>query len=122
MGDGSCFSKVMPPVQAEGYAVVASQHGLDSHAGDVATVTSHARTRRQPAILVGYSYGGRLITAAGFDERVASTWYLGAANDKATPLVAVRSVHQYLALADEASKKRPSSLPGARRLRRDRVE
>jgi hypothetical protein len=37
--DGSCFGKVIPPLQAEGYQVVASQHGLDSLEGDVATVT-----------------------------------------------------------------------------------
>ena len=36
---GSCFSKVIPPLQAEGYQVIASQHGLDSLEGDVATVT-----------------------------------------------------------------------------------
>ena len=33
--DGSCFSKVIPPLQADGYQVIASQHGLDSLEGDV---------------------------------------------------------------------------------------
>ena len=28
--DGSCFSKVMVPLQAEGYQVIASEHGLNS--------------------------------------------------------------------------------------------
>ena len=28
--DGSCFSKVIPPLQAEGYEVMAAQYGLDS--------------------------------------------------------------------------------------------
>ena len=37
--DGSCFSKVMSPLQAEEYQVIASQHSLDSLEGDVATVT-----------------------------------------------------------------------------------
>lgn len=36
--DGSCFSKVIPPLRAAGYEVVASQHSLDSLAGDVDTV------------------------------------------------------------------------------------
>ena len=36
--DGSCFSKVIPPLQADGYPVLASQHSLDSAEGDVATV------------------------------------------------------------------------------------
>jgi len=37
--DGSCFSKVIPTLQAEGYEVMASQHRLDTLEGDVATVT-----------------------------------------------------------------------------------
>ena len=36
--DGSCFSKLIPTLQAEGFEVIASQHGLDSHAEDVANV------------------------------------------------------------------------------------
>ena len=37
--DGSCFSKVIPALQADGYQVLASQHSLDSLEADVATVT-----------------------------------------------------------------------------------
>jgi hypothetical protein len=37
--DGSCFSKVIPTLQAEGYEVMASQHSLDTLEGDVAAVT-----------------------------------------------------------------------------------
>ena len=33
--DGSCFSKLIPTLQKEGFEVIASQHGLDSHQGDV---------------------------------------------------------------------------------------
>ena len=29
--DGSCFSKLISPLQAEGYEVITSQHGLDTH-------------------------------------------------------------------------------------------
>jgi hypothetical protein len=36
--DGSCFSKLIPTLQAEGHDVIASQHGLDSRAEDVANV------------------------------------------------------------------------------------
>jgi hypothetical protein len=28
--DGSCFSKVIPPLQAEGFEVLTSQHSLDT--------------------------------------------------------------------------------------------
>src|SRR5260370_40654689 len=69
--DGSCFSKVIPPLQAEGYEVMASQHSLDSVKGDVATVKRTLGRVSSPAILVGHSYGGTLITAAGTDARVA---------------------------------------------------
>jgi len=69
--DGSCFSKVIPTLQAEGYEVVSSQHSLDTLKGDVATVTRTLARVGSPAILVGHSYGGTLITAAGIDDRVA---------------------------------------------------
>src|SRR5216683_2985752 len=76
--DGSCFSKVMSPLQAEGFEVIASQHGLDTHAGDVATVLRTLGRVRSPAILVGHSYGESLITAAGTDDRVAGLVYIAA--------------------------------------------
>jgi len=76
--DGSCFSKVIPPLQAEGYQVIASQHGLDSLEGDVATVTRTIGRVSGPVLLVGHSYGGTLITAAGTDDRVAGLVYLAA--------------------------------------------
>jgi pimeloyl-ACP methyl ester carboxylesterase len=70
--DGSCFSKVIPTLQAEGHEVVASQHGVDTLEGDIATVRRALSRVSSPAILVGHSYGGTLITAAGTDERVAA--------------------------------------------------
>jgi len=76
--DGSCFSKVIPTLQAEGYEVIASQHGLDTLKGDVATVKRTLGRVSSPAILVGHSYGGTLITAAGTDERVAGLVYIAA--------------------------------------------
>jgi pimeloyl-ACP methyl ester carboxylesterase len=76
--DGSCFSKVIPQLQAEGYQVVASQHGLDSLAGDLATVTRTMGRASSPILLVGHSYGGTLITAAGTDDRVSGLVYIAA--------------------------------------------
>ena len=74
--DGSCFNKVMGPLRAEGYEVIASEHGLDSHAGDVDCVLRAIGRVSSPVILVGHSYGGSLITAAGTDERVAGLVYI----------------------------------------------
>ena len=76
--DGSCFSKVIPPLRAAGYEVVASQHSLDSLAGDVETVVRTIGRVSPAVLLVGHSYGGTLITKAGVDDRVAGLVYLAA--------------------------------------------
>ena len=76
--DGSSFSKLIPTLQAEGHEVIAAQYGLDTLAADVAAVRSALGRVSGPAILVGHSYGGTLITAAGIDPRVAGLVYIAA--------------------------------------------
>ena len=76
--DGSCFAKIIPTLQKEGHAVIASQHGLDSHAGDVTNVKRTIARVPGPVVLVGHSYGGSVITAAGTDPRVAALVYIAA--------------------------------------------
>jgi pimeloyl-ACP methyl ester carboxylesterase len=76
--DGSCFSKVIPPLQADGHEVIAVQYGLDSFEEDVATVKRTLNRVGSPVILVGHSYGGATITASGVDDRVAGLVYIGA--------------------------------------------
>src|SRR6266705_741677 len=76
--DGSCFSKVIPALQAEGHEVMAAQYGLDTNESDVATVKRTLGRITSPAILVGHSYGGTVITAAGTDDRVAGLVYIAA--------------------------------------------
>src|SRR5262249_23184158 len=76
--DGSCFSKLIPTLQAEGHEVMCSQHGLDSLKGDVACVTRCFGRVSAPVVLVGHSYGGTLITHAGIDSRVAALVYVAA--------------------------------------------
>ena len=76
--DGSCFSKLIPTLLAEGYDVMASQHGLDSLATDVAAVKACLARVPGPAILVGHSYGGTIITHAGVDPRVVGLVYIAA--------------------------------------------
>src|SRR6266849_6421804 len=76
--DGSCFSKVIPALQAEGHQVIAAQYGLDSQAADVAMVKRTLGRVSSPAILVGHSYGGAVITAAGMDDRVVGLVYVAA--------------------------------------------
>jgi pimeloyl-ACP methyl ester carboxylesterase len=74
--DGSCFSKVIPALQADGHEAIAVQYGLDSFEEDVATVKRTLNRVGSPVILVGHSYGGATITASGVDERVAALVYI----------------------------------------------
>ena len=76
--DGSCYSKVIPALQADGHQVVSAQNSLDTLEGDVATVTRALGRVSSPAILVGHSYGGTVITAAGTDDRVSGLIYIAA--------------------------------------------
>jgi len=76
--DGSCFSKVIPALQAEGHQCIAAQYSLNTTADDVATVKRTLGRVSSPAILVGHSYGGSVITGAGTDDRVAGLVYIAA--------------------------------------------
>jgi pimeloyl-ACP methyl ester carboxylesterase len=76
--DGSSFSKLIPALQAEGHETIAVQFGLDSAQADVdATLRTIGRVS-SPVILVGHSYGGTVITAAGTDDRVVGLVYISA--------------------------------------------
>jgi pimeloyl-ACP methyl ester carboxylesterase len=74
--DGSCYSKVIPALQAEGHQVVSAQNSLDSLEGDVAAVKRALGRVSSPAVLVGHSQGGTIITHAGTDDRVAALVYI----------------------------------------------
>jgi pimeloyl-ACP methyl ester carboxylesterase len=76
--DGSCFGKLIPGLRAEGHEVIAAEYGLDSAQGDVDCALRALGRVSSPAILVGHSYGGSVITAAGTDDRVAGLVYIAA--------------------------------------------
>jgi pimeloyl-ACP methyl ester carboxylesterase len=76
--DGSCFNKVIPVLQEAGHEVVTTQNSLDTLEGDVAAVRRALGRVKSPAILVGHSYGGTVITAAGNDDRVIGLVYIAA--------------------------------------------
>jgi len=76
--DGSCFSKVIPALQADGHEVISVQYGLDSYVEDLATVKRTLNRVGSPVLLVGHSYGGATITGAGLDERVVGLVYIAA--------------------------------------------
>ena len=76
--DGSCFNKLAAPLQAGGHEVVCAQYGLNSSDDDAAAAVRYLGQVSNPIILVGHSYGGAVITAAGTDDRVAGLVYIAA--------------------------------------------
>jgi pimeloyl-ACP methyl ester carboxylesterase len=115
--DGSSFSKVIPALQADGHEVIAAQYGLDTPEGDVATVKRALGRVGSPAILVGHSYGGSVITAAGTDDRVAGLVYIAAlapdANETSQSQIEkfpVTDVFKYAEVADGRLWMRPDGI------------
>jgi pimeloyl-ACP methyl ester carboxylesterase len=56
--------------------VVSAQNSLDSLEGDVAAVKRALGRVSSPAVLVGHSQGGTIITHAGTDDRVGALVYI----------------------------------------------
>jgi pimeloyl-ACP methyl ester carboxylesterase len=67
--DGSSWSKVIPILQNAGHKVIAVQLAAHSLAEDVATVKRAIDLVGGPTILVGHSYGGFVITNAGYNNK-----------------------------------------------------
>lgn len=76
--DGSSWSKVIPLLQAQGFQVVAVQIPLTSLADDVAATERAIALVTGPILLVGHSYGGVVISAAGNDPKVAGLMFVAA--------------------------------------------
>ena len=66
--DGSSWNKVIPILQNAGHNVIAVQLPAHSLADDVETVKRAIEHIGGPAILVGHSYGGAVITDAGYNN------------------------------------------------------
>ena len=66
--DGSSWNKVIPILQNAGHNVIAVQLPEHSLADDVETVKRAIEHIGGPAILVGHSYGGSVITDAGYNN------------------------------------------------------
>jgi pimeloyl-ACP methyl ester carboxylesterase len=76
--DGSGWREVYRLLTDDGFRVSVVQHPTLSLAGDVAVTERVLDTLDGPAILVGHSYGGAVITEAGNHERVAGLVYIAA--------------------------------------------
>jgi pimeloyl-ACP methyl ester carboxylesterase len=76
--DGSGWRGVYDALTARGYRVTIVQNPLTSLADDVAATTRALDRQDGPAILVGHSWGGTVITEAGVHAKVAGLVYVAA--------------------------------------------
>ena len=76
--DGSGWQGVYDLLTADGFNVSVVQNQTLSLESDVETTTNVLDLQDGPAILVGHSYGGAVITEAGSHERVAGLVYISA--------------------------------------------
>ncbi|MCX4908938.1 alpha/beta fold hydrolase [Streptomyces sp. NBC_00878] len=76
--DGSGWQGVHEALSSEGYRVSIVQNPTLSLDGDVAATHQVLDALDGPAVLVGHSYGGVVITEAGNHEKVSSLVYIAA--------------------------------------------
>jgi pimeloyl-ACP methyl ester carboxylesterase len=76
--DGSGWKGVYDTLRGEGYNVSVVQNPTLSLEDDVAVTKRALSTLGGPAVLVGHSYGGAVISAAGTHENVAKLVYITA--------------------------------------------
>jgi pimeloyl-ACP methyl ester carboxylesterase len=67
--DGSAWSRVIPVLQAAGHNVVAIQNEMLSLRADSDNTRAAIDAMPGKTLLVGHSYGGAVITAAGYDAK-----------------------------------------------------
>jgi pimeloyl-ACP methyl ester carboxylesterase len=76
--DGSGWKGVYTALTKDGYSVSIVQNPASSLSEDVAATRRVLAAQNGPAILVGHSYGGAVITEAGNDPKVAGLVYVAA--------------------------------------------
>src|SRR3954447_14379360 len=76
--DGSGWRGVYDLLKKDGYNVSIVQNPTPSLADDVGAARRILAAQDGPAILVGHSYGGVVITEAGGDPKVAGLVYIAA--------------------------------------------
>jgi pimeloyl-ACP methyl ester carboxylesterase len=76
--DGSGWQGVYDALKADGYNVAIVQNPTLSLAGDVAATHQILDGLDGPAVLVGHSYGGVVITESGNHEKVSALAYIAA--------------------------------------------
>ena len=75
--DGSCWAKVVLPLEEQGLRVVCAPIPLTTLSDDAAALCRAVRRTNGPLVVVGHAYGGAVIGAAN-DDRVKSLVYVAA--------------------------------------------
>jgi pimeloyl-ACP methyl ester carboxylesterase len=75
--DGSSWAKVIAPLAADGFDVIAAPLPLTSFADDVAALNRTLERAKGPVVLVGHAYAGAVI-AGTRDEKVKALVYISA--------------------------------------------
>ena len=76
--DGSCWSEVIPRLQAAGLNVTSVQNPLTTLEEAVASAQRVLARQDGPTVLVGHSFSGMIVTEAGVDPKVSAVVYIAA--------------------------------------------
>jgi pimeloyl-ACP methyl ester carboxylesterase len=76
--DGSCWSEVIPRLQAKGLNVTAVQNPLTTLPEAVASAERVLARQDGPTVLVGHSFSGMIVTEAGMHPNVSALVYVAA--------------------------------------------
>ena len=76
--DGSCWSEVIPRLQAAGINATSVQNPLTTLQESVAAAQRALAQQDGPTVLVGHSFSGMIVTEAGIDPKVAALVYVAA--------------------------------------------
>ena len=76
--DGSCWSEVIPRLQAKGLNVTAVQNPLTTLPEAVASAERVLARQDGPTVLVGHSFSGMIVTEAGVHPNVSALVYVAA--------------------------------------------
>jgi pimeloyl-ACP methyl ester carboxylesterase len=76
--DGSCWSEVIPRLQAAGLNVTAVQNPLTTLPEAVASAELVLARQDGPTVLVGHSFSGMIVTEAGVHPNVSALVYVAA--------------------------------------------
>ena len=76
--DGSCWSEVIPQLQAAGLNVTSVQNPLTTLPDAVASTVRVLNRQDGPTVLVGHSFSGMIVTEAGVHPKVTALAYVAA--------------------------------------------